>query len=265
MVATQLVETPRIPYFQPFKPVPLPAKVVCEAERLTANTIANLPPLSKPVQYITHLLHQLGVAYNTRNDGTKIDPYILQPMYDVTYAIIQLLESQKDTTTLTDVELLLVATYQLFFWTGARTLPPQTRLCDLLLSRVMKALLPLLLEKVPEDVERTIVTARGYLPGHLVAEGRVPRTLHQPRSTNNVIAWCLGLGTIASSVLNRPEHAWLKGHFRLHMQAMNLDRNEGEYTKLLEMFPTTQGFAWIDLRALWPLMQAWRAEIVEQT
>ncbi|KAF2030170.1 hypothetical protein EK21DRAFT_66221 [Setomelanomma holmii] len=247
MPAVQLVESPRIPYFQPFKPAPVPEQVVREAERLTANTLSNLPPLSEPIQYITHLLHQLGVTYH-RKHGGKIDMYIIQPLYDAESTILQVLESQKETTTLTDVEILLVNTYQLFFWTGARSLPPQTRLCDLLLSRIMKALLPLLLEKVSDDTENTTVSARGY----------VPRTLHHPRSTNNVIAWSLALGTIVSSVLNRPEHAWLKGHFRLHTKAMKLDEDETEYRKMLEMFPATQGFAWIDLRMLFPMLRAWK-------
>ncbi|KAH7095801.1 hypothetical protein FB567DRAFT_40404 [Paraphoma chrysanthemicola] len=265
MVATQRVETPRIPYYIPFKVVPLPAKVVREAERLQANTIANLPLISGTARHITLLLHKLGVAYDTRSNGVKIDPYILQPLYDAEYAILQHLESQKEAVSLTDVEILLVATYQLFFWTGARLLPPQTRLCDLLLSRIMKTLLPLLLEKVPDDVESCIVTARGYLPSHLAAEGWVPRTLHHGRPTNNVIAWSLALGTIVSSVLNRPEHAWFKGHFRLHMQSMKLDQNEAEYIKLLEIFPATQGFDWINLKTLWSMIQAWGTADVEQT
>ncbi|KAH7080365.1 hypothetical protein BKA63DRAFT_242390 [Paraphoma chrysanthemicola] len=263
MVATQRVETPRIPYYIPFKVMPLPAKVVREAERLTANTITNLPPISGTARHITLLLHKLGVAYDTRSKGVKIDPYILQPLYDAEYAILQHLESQKESVSLPDVEILLVANYQLFFWTGARLLPPQTRLCDLLLSRIMKALLPLLLEKIPDDVESCTVTARGYIPNHLAAEGWVPRTLLHCRRTNNVIAWSLALGTIVSSVLNRPEHAWFKGHFRLHMQAMKLDQNKAEYLQLLEVFPATQGFDWINLKTLWPMLQAWGTGDVE--
>jgi hypothetical protein len=47
------------------------------------------------------------------------------------------------------------------------------------------------------------------------------------------------------------------------MQAMKLDQNKAEYLQLLEVFPATQGFDWINLKTLWPMLQAWGTGDVE--
>ena len=255
IVAAQLVEVPRVPYYHAFPCEPLPDKVAYEAERLTANTLSNLPPVSEPIQYVIRLLHQIGLAYNHQLPGTKIDSYVIQPLYDAQYALLQILQTQKETSNLSDVEVLLAETFQLYFWTGPRLLPPPTRLCDVFISRIMKALLSLLLEKVPGDVEASPVTARGFRPNHVVTTKYVLRTSPHLRTTNNAIAWSLSLGAMVSAALDRPEHQWLKGHWCLHMQAMGLDQDKEEYYRVLELFPTTESFAWIDLRTLFNQLQ----------
>ncbi|KAJ4367379.1 hypothetical protein N0V83_006961 [Neocucurbitaria cava] len=136
MVATQLVELPKIPYL-PFAPAkPAPKQVTLEAARLTSITLASLPRLSESLHKIIHLLHHLGIAY-AQPTGTKIDSYIIQPLYDAEYALLQLLSSQKSPGHgYSEIEVLLAEAFQLYFWTGPRMLPPQTRLCDLLITRL---------------------------------------------------------------------------------------------------------------------------------
>lgn len=252
MVATQLVEIPKVPYFHPYDKDSLPDTVLAEAEALTTNTCANLPPIAEPLQNIIRLLHQLGVCYtNKQAAGTKVDDHIIQPLYDAEYAILKLLTSHKESPHLSDVELLLAETFQLYFWTGPRKLPPQTRLCDLLISRIIKALLVLVLEKVPNEPEYNPVMARGFQPTHPDGIGTINKTLHHARQTNNAIVWSLALGTIVSQALQRPEYLWLRGHYKLYVQAMGLDRNRDDYEALLRLFPTTEAFSWLDLRSLY--------------
>ncbi|KAF2833205.1 hypothetical protein CC86DRAFT_6477 [Ophiobolus disseminans] len=255
MVATQLAETPQMPYYHATTSKPLPDNVVYEAEQLTAATLSNLPCVSEPIQYIIRLLHQIGVAYAKRTAGTKVDSYIIEPLYDALYALLQMQEAHKKTGILSDAEHLLVETFQLYFWTGVRLLPPATRLCDLLVSRVMKALLPLLLNTLPEEAENFCQTARGYAVDTSIDEERVLKTLNHPSTTNNLIAWSLALGTVATMPLNRPEYMWFKGHFQSYLQAMGLDQDEEGYYALLKMFPTTDGLGWIGLKKLFGTLQ----------
>lgn len=251
MVATQLVEIPKVPYFHPYENNSLPDIVIAEAEALTAKTCANLPPIAEQLQNVIRLLHQLGICYtNKEAAGSKIDDHIIQPLYDAEYAILRLLSSHKESPHLSDVELLLVETFQLYFWTGPRSLPPQTRLCDLLISRIIKALLVLVLEKVPAECEYEPIMARGFQPTHPDGINTINKTLHHPLQTNNAIVWSLALGTIVSQALQRPEYLWLHGHYKLYRQAMGLDRKKDEYEALLRLFPTTEVFPWLDLRSL---------------
>jgi hypothetical protein len=249
MVAAQLVEIPKIPYFHSYTPEPLSEDVLAEADRLTTITLSNLPHLLPPMQTIIHLLHQLGISYAKPLLGGKIDSRIIQPLYEVEYALLTLLSAQKATSGYPEIDVLLAEAYQLYFWTGPRMLPPQTRLCDLLVSRLMKALLPLVLERVPEDAEDQPGTAQGHTSMHIGAY--TSRALHYPEKTNNAIIWALALGVIVSAALNRPEHLWLKAHFWMLFEAMGLNRNEEEYLKVLGMFPTTDGFLWTNLRSLY--------------
>ncbi|KAI8936315.1 hypothetical protein NX059_006731 [Plenodomus lindquistii] len=250
MVTTQLVEPTRIPYYVPPQNTPTPESVLVEAKRLTLISLANLPPLSEPIQKVLGLFHHLGVAHAQVAPVPKIDLYIYKPLYDAQYILIQVLVEQKACNhPYSNVEVLLAETFQLYFWTGPRALPPQTRLCDLLISRIMRALLPILLEAVPEvDLEYSVETAASVLDSmaHWVA-----RTFQYPRTTNNAILWSLALGTIISATLNRPEHSWFRGHFRSHMRLMGLDKNEQDYLDFLGLFPATEGFSWIDLRTLY--------------
>lgn len=251
MVAAQLIEMPKIPYFHPYEPEPIPEDVTIRAEVMTANTLANLPPVSEQFQEALRLLHLLGACYANQKPGKKIDEYVLQPLYDSEYAVLQILTSHEESQCLSDIEVLLANSLQLYIWTGPRSLPPITRLCDLFISRIMKALLPLLLEKVPDTVEGTPMMARGYIPTDPEAAQFIAKKLHHPRATNNVIAWSLGLGTIISAALQRPEHHWFKGHFHLYIQAMDLDRSEQTYLEFLKLFPTTDGWPSISLKALY--------------
>lgn len=251
MVATQLAERPKIPYYVPAQhTIPTPEPVMRESTRLTLNSLANLPPLSATLQRILGLFHHLGFAYAQKNPAPRIDLYILQPLYDVEYTLLQVLEEQKGRDHYySNVDVLLTETFQLYFWTGPRALPPQTRLCDFLISRSMRALLPLLLEAVPEvDLEYIPETTSSVLD-HM--DNWVSHSFHHPRTTNNAIMWSLALGTVVSMGLNRPEHSWFKGHFLYVLQLLGLDRSEQDYLDFLEIFPATEGFPWIDLRILY--------------
>lgn len=250
MVATQLAELPQIPYYKHPQPIPTPELVISEAKRLTINSLANLPPLSAPLEEILHLFHYLGVAYAQTNPIPKIDLYILQPLYDVEYTILQVLGEQKVCNhRYSNVEVLLAETCQLYFWTGQRSLPPQTRLCDLLISRVMRALLPFLLEAIPEvDLKYTRETAASVLDN---MASWVARSFHHPRTTSNAIMWSLALGTVVSAGPQKPEHSWFKEHFLNHLRLMGLDKNEQEYLDLLVIFPATDSFPWISLKTLY--------------
>lgn len=250
MVATQLVETPRIPYLPQVVSASTPDDVISEAARMTSTSLVNLPPLTERFQHVLHLLHWVGLAYARQELAPKVDFYIIEPLYDAEYTLLQILQAQKETNhTFSAVEVLLSEACQLYFWTGPRMLPPQTRLSDLLVSRIMKALLPLLLEAVPEvDLEYVPETAASVLDS---MANWVSRCYHHPRTVRNAITWSLALGTMVSSTLKRPEHSWFKEHFRNHMQQMGLDKSEEQYNNLLQMFPTTDGFEGIDLRVLY--------------
>lgn len=251
MVAAQIVEVPKIPYQTPYASVALPPTLAREASRLAAITLSNLPPLSAPLQLITGLLHQLALSYAYPLPGIKIDSYIITPLYNVEYSLLQVLAEQKQPNHgFSDVEVLLAETYQMFFWTGPRQLPSQMRLCDLFVSRVMKALLPLLLEAEMEvDVDAFFLRASSPDENENT-DDYLRRFRRNPRNTNNVITWSLALGTIVSATFSRPEHLWFKGRLQLQLRAMGLYQDEEAYLKFLNMFPSTDGFAWINLKNL---------------
>ena len=256
MVATQLVELPKIPYLPAVSSKSAPHQVTLEAALRTSISLSNLPPLSESLHSIIHLLHYLGIAFAQPPTGAKIDAYVIQPLYDAEYSLLQILSAQKEAKHgFSQVEVLLAETFQLYFWTGPRVLPPQTRLCDLLISRIMRALLPLLLETVP-DLEHDDMPAttsslhqgtRSIL-ANIAGSARRP-SFHSPE-TNNAIIWSLTLGTIVSASLSRPEHSWFRQHLCLQLHATGLNQSEQTYQDFLKLFPTTDGFAWIDLKTL---------------
>ncbi|KAF1364685.1 hypothetical protein EJ07DRAFT_97035 [Lizonia empirigonia] len=230
MVAAQLADIPKVPC-QPQGFSPLPDHVVVTTDALTATTLSNLPPLAEPFTNVIRYLHQVAVAYATPPSDMKIDDFIIQPMLDVQHALLSILADQKEPEHgFSDIEVLLAETFQLYFWTGTRGLPPQTRLCELLISRVMKALLSLLLEAT-----------------HFY------RFLRHPRETNNAITWALALGTLVTAPLVAPEHSWFKEHFQLQLRAMTLHADEERWLAFLNLFPTTDGYPnpWIDLKSVW--------------
>jgi hypothetical protein len=250
MVSTQLIETPLIPYYHSSPCLPLPGIIVRQAEQRTANTLSQLPILSEPTRHIVRLLHEIGITYADPHPAVKVDSYIIQPLYDAEYALLQVLESHKIHSVLSDVEALLVETFQIYFWFGHRMIVPQTRLADVLVSRLMNALLPFLFEGAPQDIQSSIITAGFLASTHPMDPAFAPRTRYHSRSTNNVIAWSLTLGTAITAALNGPEHLWLKGHWRLHIKALELDHDDAAYQRMLEIFPDTVGFPWIALDKL---------------
>ena len=256
LVAAQNAETPKIPYFAQ-KSGPLPSEVQDEAAVLTAATLAHLPTLSEPLPRIIQTLHQVSVGWTRPPPGVQVDSFIIQPMYDVVHTILSTLTAQKEPDhNYSQVEVLLTEAFQLYFWTTTRRLPPLTRLSNVLVSRLMKALLPLLLEATTErayegdtepvpacpvnDIEDPVVTADHFI-----------RFLSHPRETNNAITWALALGTFVTAPLLAPEQAWFKIHFKLQLRAMALDRSEAEWHAFLGLFPATEGFPWVDLAGLY--------------
>lgn len=260
MVAAQLAETPKLPH-QPQSLSPLPEEVIAVTEALTAKTLQNLPQVSEPFVQIIRYLHQVAVSYSAPPPDVKIDDYIIQPMYDGEHAILRVLAAQKEPEhSFTEVEVLLAECFQLYFWTGTRGLPPQTRLCELLISRVMKALLPLLLEA---SVERLLesgpkMAAAIELKSNNIhtkpeASDYLYRFLRHPREVNNAITWALALGTLVTASLLAPEHSWFKEHFQLQLRAMSLHRDQKQWNDFLTLFPTTDGYPnpWINMKSVW--------------
>jgi hypothetical protein len=256
MVAAQNAETPKIPYF-PQKSAPLPDKVVVEAAELTATTLAHLPTLSEPLPRIVQLLHEISVGWARPPPGVNADSFIIQPMYDVEYTILRTLAAQKELDhNFSQVEILLAEAFQLYFWITTRRLPPLTRLSQVLVSRLMKALLPLLLEPT---TERAFRCGTEPIPAFSVNDNEDPsamadyfiRFLSYPHETNNAITWALAIGTFVTGSLSTPERAWFEAHFKLQLRVMTLDRSEEEWHAFLGLFPATEGFAWVDLAGLY--------------
>jgi hypothetical protein len=255
-VAAQNAETPKIPYF-PQKSAPLPSRVEDEAAVLTATTLTNLPTLSKPLPRIVQLLHQISVGWTRPPPGVHVDSFIIQPLYDVVHTILRTLAAQKEPdNNYSQAEVLLTEAFQLYFWITSRRLPPLTRLSNVLISRLMKALLPLLLEAT---TERAYEGGTESVPTCPVNDGEDPvaaadyliRFLSYPRETNNAITWALALGTFVTAPLLAPEQAWFKTHLKLQLRAMALDKSEAEWHAFLGLFPATEGFPWVDLAGLY--------------
>ncbi len=257
MVATQIVEIPKIPYHCCESTEPAPPDVILEAARRTNGTLKNLPKLSKPLENIVHLLHRLGILYAEPPPGAKIDSFVIKPLFEAEHALLHTLTAQKQPNHgFSEVEILLAETLQLYLWTGPRVLPPQTRLCDLLVARIMRALLPIFFETVPElDLENSPATAASLHQGteSILAnfKGSARRPWNHSLETNNAVIWSLALGTMVSKSLDRPEHLWFREHLALQFQTVGFDQDERAWRDFLRLFPTTDGFGWIDLTKLY--------------
>jgi hypothetical protein len=260
LVAAQLAEIPQLPH-QSYSFSPLPEQIRIETEALTARTMESLPPVSDHFVQIVRYLHQVALSYSSPLPHVKISDYVIQPMYNGEYAILRALAAQKEPGhSFTEAEVLLAESFQLYFWTGPRDLPPQTRLCELLISRVMKALLPLQLEASSELLHEAGSTITTFMEARNHKMNTKPeavdhfyRFLRHPRKVNNVITWALALGTLITAPLLPPEHSWFKQHFRLQLRAMALHRSEKHWFDFLDLFPTTDGFTnhWVNLRSVW--------------
>lgn len=221
----------------------------------------SLPPVSDPFVQIVRYLHQIALSYSSPPPDVKIDDFLIQPMYDGEHTILRVLAAQKESGhSFTEAEVLLAESFQLYFYTGPRDLPPQTRLCELFISRVMKALLPLQLEASSELLHAAAPTIAIFMDARNHKLNTMPeavdhfyRFLRHPRKVNNVITWALALGTLITAPLLAPEHSWFKQHFRLQLRAMALHRSEKHWFDFLDLFPTTDGFTnhWINLRSVW--------------
>jgi len=245
MVAMQVVEIPKIPYYPQTLFTPPPQTVVSQAAHLTSISLKNLPTLSDQLQIILHLLHHLGVAHAQSYNGTSIDSHIIRPLYDAEYGLIKILHAQKQSNhEFSLAEVLLAEAFQLYFWTGLRRLPPQTELCKLFISRLKKALLPLLfVPKAATNFEDVLETTTSMI------DKMAGQVLHSPTHLNNAITWSLALAVAASP--GTSEHLWLKEHLRLQLRYTDMDQSKEDYKQLLDMFPTTAGFAWLDLDGLY--------------
>ena len=260
MVAVQLAEIPKLPHqHQGFSPPP--EQVILATDVLTSTTLKSLPRLSEPLVEIIRYLHQIAVSYASPPPDVKIDDYLIQPMYDVQHAILKILAAQKEPEHgFTSVEVLLAEAFQLHYWMGIRGLPPQTPLCELLVSRVMKALLLLLLEASTEpsfetgsEMAASVEDKNSTIQMKPEAKHSFYRFLRHTREANNAITWTLALGTLATAPLLTPEHSWFKEHFQLQLRAMALHRDQNDWFAFISLFPTTDGClnSWIDLESVW--------------
>jgi hypothetical protein len=162
-------------------------------------------------------------------------------LYDAQYTLLQVLETHKNIGNLNTVEHLLAQSMLLYFAVGPRAQPPQMRLLDLLVARVRTALLP-------------------YLPPSLPTQSQPSTTSQIPSSTSDLIAWSLSLGTIVSAWLDRPEHSWFHAHITSHLEGWD----ERRYQEMLGVFPTSEGYVWLDMGMLWRRLgerRRWRVRI----
>ncbi|KAF1915245.1 hypothetical protein BDU57DRAFT_518123 [Ampelomyces quisqualis] len=236
LVAVQLNETPKVPYYHAFQAQPLPELVIEEAARLTSTTLSHLPPLTKPLQNIVLLLHQLAAAYAFLPPGQNTDVYIITPLYDAQYSLLYILDTHKKTHNLSDLEALLAEVFHLYFAVGPRGQPPHVRVLDLVVARLKNALLPFLDDSIRNDVDPSTPPALRH---------------SYKETTNHVIAWSLAIGTLISACHDRPEYRWFRGHVRAHFYATGLSVDKHAFLSMLEIFPTTEGFVWLDMERLW--------------
>lgn len=259
MVAALLAESPTMPHqTQGLSLLPIPEAVVHTTDAFTATTLSSLPRLSEGFVGVIRCLHQVAVSSAYPPPDTKVDDYLIQPMYDAQHALLGILAAQKlPNHGFTDVEVLLAEAFQLYYWMANRGLPPQTRLCELFISRIMKALLPLLLEASTEP-SYSAKQAEYKHEGFQIepdAKDHFYRFLRHTREVNNAITWALALGTLVTAPLLAPEHHWFKDHFQLQLRAMALHRDQDHWFAFLGRFPTTDGSTnpWINLRSVWQL------------
>jgi hypothetical protein len=252
----QNVEIPKVPYLAQLTTASVPQKVLDEVARLTTLGLNRLPPLSLHIRSIFHLLHVVGTAYAQPKGETKIDSYIIQPLYDAEYSILTFLSAQKvPDYQASDIEVVLAETFQLYFWACPRQMMSRSKNSALMVARIMKALLPLLLEEdldlgAKEGEEAAASIIKAFYP----SLPRVPNWFYRPElhseGTNNIIAWSLATTAVHTAPMASPEHAWFMEHLRLHAQAMGLDQDEERYRQLMDTFPNTDGFPRMNVKAL---------------
>lgn len=255
-VSAEQVELPDIPYYPVNEPIVLPSKLVAEAATLTQRCEKALPYFRGPLHTILYQLHQLGVIYAQATSGEPVDHYVAGTLYDTEYALLEVLVSHKQNRhDVSDVEILLAETLQLYLWIGPRRLRPQTRLCSLLASRVALALYVFIphssTQNNSEQAER---------PAMFPCLGSDDHTFYsqsRPHTVDNLIAWSLALGTIAGAAAPIPEYQWLKQSFAMHLRTMGLHDNIDGFRSLVSNFPQVGGFDWIDFEGLYK--EVWSA------
>lgn len=208
--------------------------------------------------HVINWLHQAAILFANPPTDDKVDNYVIQPMYDLQHGMLRMIADQKQPDHgFSNVEVLLTECFQLYFWTAFRRLPPTTRLCEFLISRVMKALLPLLLgAELPfETGPRMAASVEAKNIANMIPDAREHfyRFLRHPREVNNAITWTLALGTMVTAPLLSPEFLWFKDHFQLQLRAMALHENEEQWLVFLDLFPSTTGFPspWVQLKDAW--------------
>jgi hypothetical protein len=235
-VAIQLIETPRIPYY-PHPSVSLPESITRDANLRTSKTLTNLPPLPRSFNHVIHLLHTLATAYANMLPSHDTDAALSSPLYAAQFALLQILEKQKNTVgQASELEVLLANAFQLYFVVGPRSNPPVMCIFDLLVARLKDALVPYLGDATPHPV--------------FGKEEYNLRTVERDVATNEAIAWSLGIGACVAAWMGRSEDSWFKGHVGAHFGALGLDRSEEEWRVVLRRFPGTEGFVWLDVWGL---------------
>jgi hypothetical protein len=226
LIAIQLIETPQIPYICTSPSTPLCPNILLEAQRLTSLTLQRFPNLPNSLQHVILLLHQLGVAYNNLPSNTRTDIYIIRPLYDAQYTLLQILEAHKNEHNLSPLEYLLAESFQLYYAIGPRANPPQMRLLDLLVARVQAALVPFLGPDLP-----CLPTSHGVYD----------------EPTSDAIAFSLALGTMVAAWMERPERVWFRAHLCEWLGEWDGER----YGRMLGVFPTTEGYVWLSVGMGW--------------
>jgi len=249
-VSAEQVQLPDIPYYSVSEPNMLPLKLVLEATALTERNTECLPLLRGPLHTILYQLHQLGLVCARFPSSANINSLVAGPLYDTEYALLEVLSSQKQAeSAVTDVEILLAATLQLYLWVGPRKMRPQVRLCSLLASRVASALSLFL--PATDEWSDSVCAAPSDLPSSAGLRRHELLCHSRSHQVNNLVAWSLALATVAGAAVPIPEYQWLKRYFTMHINVTGLIDDMDGYLSLISSFPKVDGFDWIDLEGLY--------------
>ncbi|KAH7130624.1 hypothetical protein B0J11DRAFT_504390 [Dendryphion nanum] len=272
--AAQTPSVPLLPYTPPPSKETVPEAIVQQTSHLTALTLSHVPPLSAPFEPLILQLHQLGLLQplpspkNSRwPEYYKADPAGIRPLYRAEYMILQLLAAQEqEGHSFTPFEIMFSNACQLFLWPAVRGLPPEMKMCDLFVERLQKAVIPLLISirGVPLSLGSTKANISPVDPFYVTSDLTLAHASYNPivggpsspptlllpvGPLDYPIIWALYLGTLMTTVGERPQYGW----FKEQLVWMTLKRNahvfrtSEDLKNVLKIFPYTEAFCGVGI------------------